>query len=73
LPAPFSEAERLWLDGFAAAHEIGMFAELVHSGGELYRGIVAIATDLRLERRRRGATSTSSGSSSRQLTAGDDR
>jgi hypothetical protein len=29
-----------------------MFAELVHSGGEGYHGIVAIATDLRLERRR---------------------
>ncbi len=29
-----------------------MFAELVRSGGEHYRGIVAIATDLRLERRR---------------------
>ncbi|HLY93399.1 MAG TPA: hypothetical protein VKP14_00980 [Gaiellaceae bacterium] len=34
------------------ASEIGMFAELVHSGGEHYRGIVAIATDLRLQRRR---------------------
>jgi hypothetical protein len=29
-----------------------MFAELVRSGVEEYRGIVAIATDLRLERRR---------------------
>ena len=37
-------------DGTAC--EIGMFAELVRSGGEQYRGIVAIATDLRLERRR---------------------
>ena len=37
-------------DGTAC--EIGMFAELVRSGGEHYRGIVAIATDLRLERRR---------------------
>ena len=45
-----------WLDGpivdDGTACEIGMFAELVHSGGEQYRGIVAIATDLRLERRR---------------------
>jgi hypothetical protein len=29
-----------------------MFAELVRCSGEQYRGIVAIATDLRLERRR---------------------
>lgn len=45
-----------WLDGpmvdDGTACEIGMFAELVRSGGEQYRGIVAIATDLRLERRR---------------------
>ena len=45
-----------WLDGpmvdDGTACEIGMFAELVHSGGDHYRGIVAIATDLRLERRR---------------------
>ena len=45
-----------WLDGpmvdDGTACEIGMFAELVQSGGEQYRGIVAIATDLRLERRR---------------------
>ena len=45
-----------WLDGplvdDGTACEIGMFAELVHSGGEHYRGIVAIVTDLRLERRR---------------------
>ena len=45
-----------WLDGpmvdDGTACEIGMFAELVRSGGEHYRGIVAIATDLRLERRR---------------------
>jgi hypothetical protein len=45
-----------WLDGAmvddGTACEIGMFAELVRSGGEHYRGIVAIATDLRLERRR---------------------
>lgn len=46
-----------WLDGpmvdDGTACEIGMFAELVRSDGEHYRGIVAIATDLRLERRRR--------------------
>jgi hypothetical protein len=45
-----------WLDGPSVddgtACEIGMFAELVRSGGSQYRGIVAIATDLRLERRR---------------------
>ena len=45
-----------WVDGpmcdDGTACEIGMFAELVRSGGEQYRGIVAIATDLRLERRR---------------------
>jgi len=45
-----------WLDGpmvdDGTACEIGMFAELVRSGGEQYRGIVCIATDLRLERRR---------------------
>jgi len=45
-----------WLDGplvdDGTACEIGMFAELVHSGGEHYRGMVAIATDLRLQRRR---------------------
>jgi nucleoside 2-deoxyribosyltransferase len=45
-----------WLDGpmvdDGTACEIGMFAELVRSGGEHYRGIVAITTDLRLERRR---------------------
>jgi len=45
-----------WVDGpmcdDGTACEIGMFAELVHSGGDQYRGIVAIATDLRLERRR---------------------
>jgi Nucleoside 2-deoxyribosyltransferase len=44
-----------WLDGTmvddGTACEIGMFAELVRSGGH-YRGIVGIATDLRLERRR---------------------
>jgi hypothetical protein len=45
-----------WLDGpivdDGTACEIGMFAELVRSGGEQYRGIIAIATDIRLERRR---------------------
>ena len=45
-----------WLDGAAVddgtACEIGMFAELVRSDCERYRVIVAIATDLRLERRR---------------------
>lgn len=45
-----------WVDGpmcdDGTASEIGMFAELVNSGGEQYRGIVAIATDLRLQRRR---------------------
>ena len=45
-----------WLDGAmvddGTACEIGMFAELVRSGGAQYRGIVGIATDLRLERRR---------------------
>ena len=45
-----------WLDGpmvdDGTACEIGMFAELARSGGDHYRGIVAITTDLRLERRR---------------------
>ena len=45
-----------WLDGPSVddgtACEIGMFAELVRRDAERYRGIVAIATDLRLERRR---------------------
>ena len=45
-----------WLDGpmvdDGTACEIGMFAELARSGGEQYRGIVGIVTDLRLERRR---------------------
>ncbi len=45
-----------WLDGPIVADgtacEIGMFAELVRSGGAQYRGIVAISTDIRLERRR---------------------
>jgi hypothetical protein len=47
-----------WLDGpivdDGTACEIGMFAELVRSGGSQYRGIVAITTDIRLERRRAG-------------------
>jgi nucleoside 2-deoxyribosyltransferase len=45
-----------WLDGplvdDGTACEIGMFAELCRSGNAHYRGIVAIATDIRLERRR---------------------
>jgi len=45
-----------WLDGpivdDGTACEIGMFAELVRSGGPSYRGVVGIATDVRLERRR---------------------
>jgi hypothetical protein len=45
-----------WLDGpmvdDGTACEIGMFAELVRGGGDQYRGIVAIETDIRLERRR---------------------
>jgi hypothetical protein len=45
-----------WVDGpmcdDGTACEIGMFAELVWSGGDQYLGIVAIATDLRLQRRR---------------------
>lgn len=45
-----------WLDGpmvdDGTACEIGMFAELVRTGGAQYRGIVGIVTDLRLERRR---------------------
>ena len=48
-----------WLDGpmvdDGTACEIGMFAELVRSGGAQYRGIVGIVTDLRLERRREQA------------------
>ena len=47
-----------WLDGpivdDGTACEIGMFAELCRSGGAHYRGIVAITTDIRLERRRAG-------------------
>ena len=45
-----------WLDGpmvdDGTACEIGMFAELVRNGGDHYRGIVGISTDIRLERRR---------------------
>jgi hypothetical protein len=45
-----------WLDGpivdDGTACEIGMFAELVRSGGDGYRGIIGIATDIRLARRR---------------------
>jgi nucleoside 2-deoxyribosyltransferase len=45
-----------WLDGpivdDGTACEIGMFAELCRTGGEHYRGIIAITTDIRLERRR---------------------
>jgi nucleoside 2-deoxyribosyltransferase len=45
-----------WLDGpivdDGTASEIGMFAELCRSGGAHYRGIIAITTDIRLERRR---------------------
>jgi nucleoside 2-deoxyribosyltransferase len=53
-----SNALVAWLDGpivdDGTACEIGMFAELVRSGGAHYRGIVAITTDIRLERRRAG-------------------
>jgi Nucleoside 2-deoxyribosyltransferase len=45
-----------WLDGpvidDGTAAEIGAFAELVSGGDRRYRGIVGLATDLRLERRR---------------------
>ena len=45
-----------WLDGpivdDGTACEIGVFAELCRSGGAHYRGIIAITTDIRLERRR---------------------
>jgi hypothetical protein len=45
-----------WLDGPSiddgTACEIGVFAELVESGDPQYRGIVGLATDLRLQRRR---------------------
>ena len=45
-----------WLDGPSVddgtACEIGMFAEMVHRDPGRYRGIVGLATDLRLQRRR---------------------
>jgi nucleoside 2-deoxyribosyltransferase len=45
-----------WLDGPAVddgtAAEIGMFAQLCASGDPSYRGIVALVTDLRAQRRR---------------------
>jgi hypothetical protein len=45
-----------WLDGpivdDGTACEIGMFAQLIASDPEQYRGIVAVVTDLRLQRRR---------------------
>ena len=48
-----------WLDGpvvdDGTACEIGMFAQLVASGGPQYRGIVGVVTDLRLQRRRGNA------------------
>lgn len=48
-----------WLDGpvidDGTAAEIGMFAQLVESGDPRYRGIVGLATDLRLQRRRGSA------------------
>jgi nucleoside 2-deoxyribosyltransferase len=48
-----------WLDGpvvdDGTACEIGMFAELVAGGDPRYRGIIAIVTDLRLQRRRGNA------------------
>jgi nucleoside 2-deoxyribosyltransferase len=54
-----SNALLAWLDGpivdDGTAVEIGMFAELVASGGPSYRGIVGLVTDLRLERRRGNA------------------
>ncbi len=51
-----SNALVAWLDGAAVddgtACEIGMFAQLVADGDPRYVGIVGIATDLRLERKR---------------------
>src|SRR5581483_6619607 len=48
-----ANARVAWLDGpmvdDGTACELGMFAELVRSGGDQYLGIVAITTDLRLE------------------------
>ncbi len=55
-----SNALLAWLDGpvidDGTAAEIGAFAELVRSGDPHYRGIVGLATDLRLERRRGNTT-----------------
>jgi len=55
-----SNALLAWLDGpvidDGTAAEIGMFAELVRSGDPRYRGIVGLATDLRIERRRGNTT-----------------
>ena len=49
-----------WLDGpvidDGTAAEIGAFAELVAGGDQRYRGIVGLATDLRIERRRGNTT-----------------
>jgi hypothetical protein len=51
-----AEAMVAWLDGPAVddgtACEIGVFAQLVADDPARYRGIVAIATDLRLQRTR---------------------
>ena len=51
-----SNALVAWLDGpmvdDGTACEIGMFAELCRTGGEHYRGMVGIVTDIRLARRR---------------------
>jgi nucleoside 2-deoxyribosyltransferase len=48
-----------WLDGpvidDGTAAEIGAFAELVRADKAQYRGIIGIATDLRLQRRRGNA------------------
>jgi hypothetical protein len=48
-----------WLDGpvidDGTAAEIGAFAELVRNGDSHHRGIIAVVTDLRLERRRGNA------------------
>ena len=54
------EALLAWLDGpmvdDGTAAEIGAFAELVRLDRPRYRGIVGLATDLRLERRRGNTT-----------------
>src|ERR1700685_2431061 len=48
-----------WLDGpvidDGTASEIGMFAQIAPSGAPRYRGMVGLATDLRLQRRRGNA------------------